>query len=73
MKKNSILLSLALASLLQAEQITSIEYENLTKISDTIANDTVGMKVGDEVSVDKVNKAIKKFLNLIILKIFKQL
>lgn len=61
MKKNSILLSLALASLLQAEQITSIDYVNLTKISETIANDTVGIKVGEEISVEKVNKAIKEF------------
>ena len=61
MKKKSILLSTALASLLHAEQITSIEYINLTKISTNIANETLGIRVGDELSVEKVNKAIKEF------------
>ncbi|RXK14306.1 outer membrane protein assembly factor BamA [Halarcobacter mediterraneus] len=61
MKKKSILLSVTLASLLQAEQITSIEYINLTKISPTIAKETLSIKVGDELDVEKVNKAIKDF------------
>lgn len=61
MKKKSILLSVALASLLQAEQITSIEYVNLTKISSTIANETLGIKVGEEVDINKINSAIKDF------------
>lgn len=61
MKKKSILLSITLASLLQAEQITSIEYVNLTKISLPVANETLKLKVGDEVSTEKVNKAIKDF------------
>jgi len=60
-KKKSILLSLTLASLLQAQQITSIEYENLTKISESIANDIVDIKVGENLSTEKVNKAIKEF------------
>ncbi|WP_072680158.1 outer membrane protein assembly factor BamA [Arcobacter sp. LA11] len=61
MKNKSILLSVALASLLQAEQITSIEYVNLTKISSTIANETLDMNVGQELDIDKINKAIKNF------------
>ena len=61
MKKKSILLSIALASMLQAEQITSIEYVNLTKMSTNTANDSLGIKVGDEFDIDKVNSAIKKF------------
>lgn len=61
MKKKSILLSVALASLLQAEQITSIEYINLTKISTNIANETLGMRVGEELNLKKVNEAIKEF------------
>jgi outer membrane protein insertion porin family len=60
-KNKSVLLSVALASLLQAEQITSIEYVNLTKISSTIANETLDIKIGEELSIDKVNSAIKKF------------
>ncbi len=61
MKKKSVLLSLALAATLQAEQITSIEYINLTKISTNIANDTLGIRVGEELDISKVNKAIKEF------------
>ncbi|RXK07775.1 outer membrane protein assembly factor BamA [Halarcobacter bivalviorum] len=61
MKKKSILLSITLASLLQAEQITSIEYVNLTKISLPVANETLKLKVGDEINVETVNKAIKDF------------
>lgn len=61
MKKKSILLSLALASLLHADKITSIEYENLTKISTSIANDTLNIKAGEELNVEKVNQAIKDF------------
>ncbi|AXH12312.1 outer membrane protein assembly factor BamA [Halarcobacter bivalviorum] len=61
MKKKSILLSITLASLLQAEQITSIEYVNLTKISLPVANETLKLKVGDEIDVESVNKAIKDF------------
>ncbi|WP_421716773.1 outer membrane protein assembly factor BamA [Arcobacter arenosus] len=61
MKRKSILFSMALASLLQAEQITSIEYVNLTKISTSIANDTLGVRIGEELDPNKVNKAIKEF------------
>ncbi len=61
MKKKSILLSITLASLLQAEQITSIKYVNLTKISLPVANETLKLKVGDEINVETVNKAIKDF------------
>ncbi len=61
MKNKSILLSVALASMLQAQQITSIEYVNLTKISTTIANETLNLNVGDELNIEKVNKAIKNF------------
>lgn len=61
MKKKSILLSVALASFLQAEQITSIEYINLTKISTNIANETLNMRVGEELNLKKLNEAIKEF------------
>ena len=60
-KRKSILFSMALATLLQAEQITSIEYVNLTKISTSIANDTLGIRIGEELDPNKVNKAIKEF------------
>ncbi|RXJ98347.1 outer membrane protein assembly factor BamA [Arcobacter sp. CECT 8986] len=61
MKKRLTLLSIALASLLHAEQINSIEYINLTKISSKIADETLGLKPGEELDVNKVNKALKEF------------
>ncbi|AXH15044.1 outer membrane protein assembly factor BamA [Malaciobacter mytili LMG 24559] len=61
MKKRLTLLSITLASLLHAEQINSIEYINLTKISSQIANETLNLKVGDDLDIIKVNNAIKEF------------
>ena len=61
MKNKSILLSIALAASLQAEQITSIEYINLTKISPSIANETLDLRVGQELNIEKINSAIKEF------------
>lgn len=61
MKKRLTLLSITLASLLHAEQINSIEYVNLTRVSSKIVNETLNLKVGDELDINKVNKAIKQF------------
>lgn len=61
MKKKSILISIALASLLQANEITSIEYINLTKVSTSIANETLDLRIGDEYDYAKIDKAIKAF------------
>ncbi|PKI80726.1 outer membrane protein assembly factor BamA [Malaciobacter halophilus] len=52
---------MALASILHAEQIDSIEYVNLTKISSKIASETLALKVGDELDINKINNAIKEF------------
>lgn len=52
---------MTLAVILHAEQVTSIEYVNLTKISTTIANETLEIKVGEELDIKKVNNSIKKF------------
>ncbi len=61
MRKRLTLLSITLASLLNAEQINSIEYINLTKISSKIANETLNLKVGDNIDISKLNMAIKNF------------
>ena len=61
MNKKTLMLSLALASALNAEQITSIEYVNLTKISTKIANEVLDVKIGDELDPQKINQAIKEF------------
>lgn len=61
MKNKVILFSLACASILCADTIKSIEYKNLNKISSNIVNETLGMKVGDELDNNKLNEAIKNF------------
>jgi len=60
--KNKVLLfSLACASALCADTIKSIEFNNLNKISPKIVNETLNIKVGDELDNEKLNDAIKKF------------
>lgn len=61
MKNKVILFSLACATALCANTIKSIEYKNLSKISPKIANETLNIKVGDELDNDKLNNAISKF------------
>ena len=61
MKKNLVLLSLICSTALYAETIKSIDLKNLTRISTDVVNETLDMKVSDELNLDKLNKAIKKF------------
>lgn len=62
MKKKSILLSIiAFSALLSAEEIKSVEYINLTKISPTIAKETFSLNENEEISVTKINQAVKDF------------
>ncbi|WP_321315652.1 outer membrane protein assembly factor BamA [Halarcobacter sp.] len=61
MKKKSILLSIAFASLLNAEGIKSVEYINLTKISPTVAKETFSLNEDEELSLVKINQAVKDF------------
>ncbi len=61
MKKQYAFLFLLLGLMLQAQQIKSIKYVNLTKISQNIANEQLGYKVGDEIDINKINIFIKKF------------
>jgi outer membrane protein insertion porin family len=60
-KKKGILLSIALASFMNAEGIKSVEFINLTKISPTIAKDTFSIEESEELDVSKINQAIKDF------------
>jgi outer membrane protein insertion porin family len=61
LKKQIIASSLLFSTLLLAQDITDIQFLNLSKISPDIANDTLNMKIGDEIDVKKINTAIKKF------------
>lgn len=61
MKKKSILLFTMLSCILQAEQVKSIKFINLTKISPSVAKEALDINVGDQVDEEKINKAVKKF------------
>ena len=61
MKKLYAFLFLLLGLVLQAQQIKSIKYVNLTKISQNIANEQLGNKVGDDLDLSKINVFIKLF------------
>ncbi|WP_419764789.1 MAG: outer membrane protein assembly factor BamA [Arcobacter sp.] len=61
MKKSALYTSLVLATFLHAQEIQSIKYVNLSKISQDIADETTELRVGDEINNKSINSAIKKF------------
>ncbi|WP_428026614.1 outer membrane protein assembly factor BamA [Arcobacter sp.] len=61
MKKSALYTSLVLATFLHAQEIQSIKYVNLSKISQDIADETIEFKVGDDINNKSINNAIKKF------------
>ncbi|GGD33777.1 outer membrane protein assembly factor BamA [Malaciobacter pacificus] len=61
MKNKVILFSLACATVLSAQTIKSIDFVNLNKISPKIINETLDLKVGDQLDFQKLNNAIKTF------------
>lgn len=61
MKNRVVLFSLACAAALSADTIKSIEYKDVNKLSPEILNETLAMKVGDELNKDKLNAALLKY------------
>lgn len=61
MKKSLYISSIALASLLNAQQVQSIKYVNLSMISQNVADESLGFEIGDEISSKQMNKAVKEF------------
>jgi outer membrane protein insertion porin family len=60
-KNKVVLFSLACAAALSADTIKSIEYKDVNKLSPEILNETLAMKVGDDVNNEKLNAALLKF------------
>jgi len=60
-KNKVVLFSLACAAALSADTIKSIEYKDVNKLSPEILNETLSMKVGEELNKDKLNDAVLKF------------
>ena len=61
MKNKVVLFSLACAMALSADTIKSIEYKDVNKLSPEILNETLAMKVGEELNQNKLNEALVKF------------
>ncbi|MGB7403831.1 MAG: outer membrane protein assembly factor BamA [Arcobacter sp.] len=61
MKKTALYTSLMLATFLHGQEIQSIKYVNLSRISQDIADETIDLRVGDDINNKSINSAIKKF------------
>ena len=61
MKNRVVLFSLACAMALSADTIKSIEYKDVNKLSPEILNETLAMRVGEELNQNKLNDALIKF------------
>jgi outer membrane protein insertion porin family len=60
-KISTALLPLIITSTLSATQIKDIKFENLARISDRIALETLNFKVGEDLDIQKIDESINKF------------
>jgi len=60
-KISTALLPLIITTTLSATQIKDIKFENLARISDRIALETLNFKVGDDLNIQKIDESINKF------------
>ncbi|BAM11461.1 outer membrane protein [Helicobacter cinaedi PAGU611] len=59
MKKFWCIIALLLCNVALSKEISQIRYEGLSSISSVLADEIVGIKVSDTLSVDKVDKAVR--------------
>ena len=59
MKKFWCIIALLLCNVALSKEISQIRYEGLSSISSVLADEIIGIKVGDALSVDKVDKAVR--------------
>ncbi len=59
--KRILPLSVTLSSLLLSQSITSIEYKGLLHLSEDVATEISGIRVGDEFDINAIDQSIKKF------------
>lgn len=59
MKKIWCIIALLLCNVALSKEISQIRYEGLSSISSVLADEIVGIKVSDTLSVDKVDKAVR--------------
>jgi len=63
MIKKIALAWMLLGSLLLAQKITQIKFMGLTHLSPSVAQEMAGLKVGEQMNADKINKSIKNFFS----------
>ena len=59
MKKFWCIIALLLCNVALSKEISQIRYEGLSSISSVLADEITGIKVGDALSVEKVDKAVR--------------
>ncbi|MBD3794265.1 MAG: outer membrane protein assembly factor BamA, partial [Campylobacterales bacterium] len=59
--KKILPLSVALSSLLLAQTINSIEYNGLLHLSEDMATEVSGVRVGDTFDINKIDQSLKNF------------
>ena len=59
MKKFWCIIALLLCNVALSKEISQIRYEGLSSISSVLADEIIGIKVGDALSVEKVDKAVR--------------
>jgi len=59
--KRILPLSITLSSLLLSQTITSIEYKGLLHLSEDVATEISGVRVGDEFDINKIDQSLKNF------------
>ena len=52
-----------IGSLLFAQKITQIKFEGLSHLSPSVALEVAGLRVGDEMDIEKINQSIVNFFN----------
>lgn len=59
MKKFWCIIALLLCNVAFSKEIDEIRYEGLSSISNVLADEIIGIKVGDTLNIDKVDKAVR--------------
>jgi len=52
-----------IGSLLLAQKVTQIKFEGLAHLSPTVAKEIAGIRVGEEITAEKINESIKNFFS----------
>jgi outer membrane protein insertion porin family len=63
MLKKTVVSLILLSSILSAQKIKAIKFEGLTSLSAAAAKEIAGIRVGEQMDIDKINESVVKFYN----------